>query len=73
MTPPWTEEDEAALVHLRTSEIDMADTALGRMNKLKKRELKVAITTMTQAELEEIKLEIAEAENTDAELKGTAI
>ena len=71
--PPWTDEDEAALEHLRTSEIDMADTALGRMNELKKRELKVAITTMTQAELEEIKLEIAEAENTDAALKGTAI
>ena len=70
---PWTEADEASLEHLKTSEIDMGDTALGRLEALKKRELKAAITTMTPEELEEIKLEIAEAENTDPEHKGTAI
>ena len=70
---PWTEADEASLERLKTTEIDMGDTALGRLEALKKRELKAAITTMTPEELEEIKLEIAEAENTDPELKGTSI
>ena len=69
----WTKNDEANLSRLQNMEIEIGDTMLGRMNELKKRELKAAVNTMTQSELDELKLEIADVENTDQDLRGTAI
>ena len=40
---PWTEEDEKALEEFRSEEIDIKDTALGRREALKRRELNTAL------------------------------
>ena len=70
---PWTEEDEKALEEFRSEEIDIKDTALGRREAIKRRELKAAIPTMSKAELEDLKQEIAEAERIDPEVAGMPI
>ena len=54
-TPPptykkWTEEDERGLTKLETEEIDMVDTALGRLRKLKKLEMEAAYKAMNGQE-----------------------
>ena len=57
----WLDSDERKLEELRTKETEMVDTALGRLQERKKRELRAAIPTMSIAEILEIEAEIAEA------------
>ena len=55
-TPPpmhalWTEEDGVSLSKLKEFKIDMSETALGRLEALKKRELKTVATKMATPEM----------------------
>ena len=47
----WTEEDEASLLVLKEFKSDIPETALGRLEALKKRELKITATNMTTPEM----------------------
>ena len=46
----WTADDEARLSLLKTSSIEVRDTALGRHRETKKRELLASIALMTEQE-----------------------
>ena len=70
---PWTEEDEKSFNDFKSAEIDIKDTALGRREALKRRELKAAIPTMSIEEREELKKEIAEAKSIDPLQRGLVI
>ena len=70
---PWTEEDEKEFEEFKNKKIEMKDTALGRREEMKRRELRAAVPTMTREELDELKKEIAEAERIDPSQRGLAI
>ena len=48
--PVWTDNDEAKLEELKSMEIDMAQTAIGQIKELKKREAFIAVKDMSQEE-----------------------
>ena len=54
----WTDEDEARLENLKTKPIAVGDTALGRHQELKKRELLASVASMSKEELEKLQSEI---------------
>ncbi len=43
----WPDSDERKLEELRTNEMTMADTAIGHLQELEKRKLRVAIPTIS--------------------------
>ena len=57
----------------KNAKIEMKDTALGRREEMKRRELRAAVPMMSREELEELKKEIAEAESIDPSQRGLAI
>jgi len=50
----WTNEDEEKLKHLKMDEIDMSETALGRYEARKKKELRIAAEKMSVSERENL-------------------
>jgi len=63
---PWTEIDEAELVALRDAPIEMCDTAYGRFEEQKKRDVERAYQKMSAAERENLKKKMAEIDEADA-------
>ena len=59
----WTDEDEARLENLKTKPIAVGDTALGRHQELKKRELLALVASMSKEELKKLQSEIKVYEN----------
>ena len=49
---PWTEEDEKEFEEFKNKKIEMKDTALGRREEMKRRELRAAVPMMAREELE---------------------
>ena len=64
---PWTEIDEAELIALRDGTIAICDTAYGRFEEQKKRDVERAYQKMTAAEKEVFKRKMAEYDETDAD------
>ncbi len=64
---PWTEIDEAELIALRDVPIAMCDTAYGRFEEQKKRDVvERAYQKMSAAEKEIFKIKMAEINEADA-------
>ena len=63
---PWTEIDEAELIALRDAPIAMCDTAYGRFEEQKKRDVERAYQKMSAAEKEIFKKKMAEIDGADA-------
>ena len=63
---PWTEIDEEKLIVLRDGPIAICNTAYGRFEEQKKRDVERAYQKMTAAEKEVFKQKIAEINKTDA-------
>ena len=63
---PWTEIDEAELIALRNAPIEMYDTAYGRFEEQKKRDVERAYQKMLAAEKEIFKKKMAEINEADA-------
>ena len=63
---PWTEIDEAELVALRDAPFEMCDTAYGRFEEQKKRDVERAYQKMSAAEKEIFKKKMAEIDEADA-------
>ena len=64
---PWTEIDEAELIALRDGPIAICDTAYGRFEEQKKRDVEAAAyQKMTAAEKEVFKRKMAEYDAADA-------
>ena len=63
---PWMEIDEAELVALRDAPIEMCDTAYGRFEEQKKRDVERAYQKMSAAEKEIFKKKMAEIDEADA-------
>jgi len=63
---PWTEIDEAELIALRDAPIAMCDTAYGRFEEQKKRDVERAYQMMSAAEKEIFKKKMAEIDEADA-------
>ena len=64
---PWVEIDEAELITLRDGLIAICDTAYGRFEEHKKRDVERAYQKMTAAENEVFKLKMAEYDEADAD------
>jgi hypothetical protein len=64
---PWTEIDEAELIALRDGPITIGDTAYGRFEEQKKRDVERAYQKMTAAEKEVFKRKMAEIDEADAD------
>ena len=60
---PWTEIDEAELVALRDGPIAICDTAYGRFEEQKKRDVERAYQKMTAAEKEVFRRKMADGED----------
>ncbi len=63
---PWTEIDEAELIALRDAPIEMYDTAYGRFEEQKKRDVERAYQKMSAAEKDIFKKKMAEIDEADA-------
>ena len=63
----WTEIDEAELIALRDGPIAICDTAYGRFEEQKKRDVERAYQKMTAAEKEVFKRKMAEYDEADAD------
>ena len=63
---PWTDIDEAELVALRDAPIEMYDTAYGRFEEQKKRDVERAYQKMLAAEKDIFKKKMAEIDEADA-------
>ena len=63
----WTEVDKAKLEELKTMDIDMSQTVVGRLKKLKMREAFISVREMNEEEREKIRrsLDKIEAEATE--------
>ena len=64
---PWTDIDEAKLIALRDAPIEKYDTAYGRFEEQKKRDVERAYQKMTTAENEVFKRKMAEYDEADAD------
>ena len=64
---PWTEIDEEELTALRDGPIAICDTAYGRFEEQKKRDVERAYQKMTAAENEVFKQKMAEYDKADAD------
>ncbi len=64
---PWTEIDEAELIPLRDGLITICDTAYGRFEEQKKRDVERAHQKMTTSEKEVFKKKMAENDKADAD------
>ncbi len=64
---PWMEIDEAELIALRDGPIAICDTAYGRFEEQKKRDVERAYQKMTAAEKEVFKKKMAEYDEADAD------
>ena len=64
---PWTEIDEAELITLRDGPIAICDTAYGRFEEQKKRDVEQAYQKMTAAEKEVFKRKMVEYDEADAD------
>ena len=64
---PWTEINEADLIALRDGPIATCDTAYGRFEEQKKRDVERAYQKMTTAENEVFKQKMAEYDEADAD------
>ena len=67
----WTEADDIILDNLMTKEIDIADTAYGRMQALKEREINTTIHKMLKEKREELRRKMDELDmikSTDIDL-----
>jgi hypothetical protein len=62
----WTEIDEAELIALRDAPIAMCDTAYGRCEDQKKRDMEQVYQKMTAMEKEVFKRKMAEINEADA-------
>ena len=63
---PWMEIDEAELITLRNGPIAIGDTAYGRFEEQKKRDVEREYQKMTAAEKEVFKRKMAEYDEADA-------
>ena len=63
---PWTDIDEAELIVLRDAPIEIYDTAYGRFEEQKKRDVERAYQKMSAAEKEIFKKMMAEIDEADA-------
>ena len=63
---PWTDIDEAELVALRDAPIEMYDTAYGRFEEQKKRDVERSYQKMSAAEKDIFKKKMAEIDEADA-------
>ena len=63
----WTEIDEAELIALRDGPIAICNTAYGRFEEQKKRDVEQAYQKMTAAEKEVFKQKMAEYDEADAD------
>jgi len=63
---PWTEIDEAELISLRDAPIEMYDTAYGRFEEQKKRDVKHAYQKMSAAEKDIFKKKMVKIDEVDA-------
>jgi hypothetical protein len=61
----WTLEDESKLTALKKMEIDMSETAVGRLEERKKREAHLAVKKMDREERDQLKNTILEMEDAD--------
>lgn len=61
----WTDHDEALLEELKTKELEIGDTALGRLRDLKKRELIASVAVMSKDELDLLQKEINDCTGSD--------
>jgi hypothetical protein len=64
---PWTEIDEAKLIALRDGPVAICDTAYGRFEEQKKRDVERAYQKMTAAEKVVFKQKMAEYDEADAD------
>ena len=64
---PWTEIDEAELVALRDGPIAIYDTAYGRFEEQKKRDVERVYQKMTATEKEVFRRKMAEIDEADAD------
>jgi hypothetical protein len=62
----WTDIDEAELVALQDAPIEMYDTAYGRFEEQKKRDVERSYQKMSAAEKEIFKKKMAEIDEADA-------
>ncbi len=63
---PWTKIDEAELIALRDALTAMCDTAYGRFEEQKKRDVKCAYQKMSAVEKEMFKKKMAEIDKANA-------
>ncbi len=63
---PWTKINEAELIALRDAPIKMCDTAYGRFEEQKKRDVECAYQKMSATEKEIFKKKMAEMDEADA-------
>ena len=63
---PWTEIDKAELIALRDAPIAMCDTAYGRFEEQKKRDVERAYQKMSAVDKEMFKKKMAEIDEADA-------
>ena len=63
---PWTDIDEAELIALRDAPIKMCDTAYGRFEEQKKRDVERAYQKMLATERENLKKKMAEIDEANA-------
>ena len=68
---PWMEIDEAALIALRDGPIAICNTAYGRFDEQKKRDMKRAYQKMTATEKDVFKQKMAEYDKADADVGET--
>ena len=58
----WTDVDESKLEELKAMDIDMSQTALGRLKELKKREAFISVREMNEEEREKMRRSLDEIE-----------
>ena len=58
----WTDVDEGTLEDLKAMDIDMSQTALGRLKELKKREAFISVREMNEEEREKMRKSLDEIE-----------
>jgi hypothetical protein len=58
----WTDVDEGKLEELKAMDIDMSQTALGRLKELKKREAFISVREMNEEEREKMRRSLDEIE-----------
>ena len=62
----WTDEDKSRLEKIKSKQLTIADTALGRFRSEKKRELKQTFKSMEQQERNEILIKLQAINNAEA-------